>query len=52
MDKRPISDLRRALDIIDRLEDTTALHDRLISSLIDRVEAIERRLEQDSGAKP
>ena len=52
MAKRPISDLTRALDIVDILEGTIARHDSLIAALLDRVDDIERRLGQLPPSRP
>lgn len=46
MAKRPISDILRALDVVDQLERLALVHDELIKSLKDRVDMIEKRLDE------
>ena len=46
MAKRPISDLLRALDVVDKLERQVLVHDEQIRLLEERMDVIERRLNQ------
>ena len=52
MAKRPIGDILRALDIVDKLERMTTAHDDLLTAMLDRLDAIERRLDQAGLPKP